>query len=83
MFIKPRHAVASVFGSICNGGGLSARKTSEIEVIFQDISKDLNQTYMLDYSAPPPKNYGWRTIQLIVKGLKGYKIRAKEGYEPE
>jgi len=66
-------------------GGLhySARKSKEIEEIFQDISRDLNQTYMLAYSAPQSQDSRWRSIQLVVKGLKGYKIRAKEGYEPD
>ncbi len=66
-------------------GGLSyaARKSYEIEEIFQDISRNLNQTYMLAYSAPQSQDSRWRTIQLEVKGVKGYKVRAKEGYDPE
>ncbi len=66
-------------------GGLSyeARQSGEIDEIFQDISRDLNQTYMLAYSPPRPDSSKWRTIQLEVKGLKGYRVRAKEGYDPE
>lgn len=60
-----------------------AHKTSEIAGIFQDISKDLQHTYMLAYKPPPAKDQKWRTIQLTVAGLKDAKIRAKEGYLPE
>jgi Ca-activated chloride channel family protein len=65
-------------------GGLSyaAKKSHDVENIFQNISKDLNHTYMLAYTAPQAKNDKWRSIQLVVKGLKAYKVRAKEGYEP-
>lgn len=66
-------------------GGLSyqARKTSEIANIFQEISGDLQHTYMLAYKPPPSPALKWRTIQLTVSGLKEPRIHAKEGYLPE
>jgi Ca-activated chloride channel family protein len=65
-------------------GGFSyaAKKSRDVEDIFQGISRDLNHTYMLAYTAPQANNDKWRSIHLIVKGPKGYKVRAKEGYEP-
>jgi VWFA-related protein len=60
-----------------------AHKTSEINGIFQDISGDLGHTYLLTYKPPPPTDQKWRTIELAVLGMKGVKVRAKEGYLPE
>jgi len=65
------------------GQAYEARKTGEITAIFQGISEDLQHTYMLAYKPPPSPGSKWRTIQLAVSGLKGAKIRAKEGYLPE
>ena len=60
-----------------------AHKTSEINGIFQDISGDLGHTYLLAYKPPPGTDQKWRTIELAVSGMKGVKVRAKEGYLPE
>lgn len=60
-----------------------ARKTSEIAAIFQQISGDLQHTYLLAYKPPPSPDSKWRTIQLSITGLKDAKIRAKEGYLPQ
>jgi len=64
-------------------GTFQAHKTSDIATVFQDISKDLQHTYMLAYKPPPNTTQHWRTIQLTVLGMKDAKIRAKEGYSPE
>jgi Ca-activated chloride channel family protein len=60
-----------------------AHSSKNIVDIFQEISGDLNHTYMLAYKPPPDTTHRWRTIQLAVVGVKDAKIRAKEGYEPE
>ena len=60
-----------------------AHKTSEIGTIFEQISGDLQHTYMLAFQPPPNPDPKWRTIQLTVSGLKDPRIRAKEGYLPE
>jgi Ca-activated chloride channel homolog len=65
------------------GQSYEAWKTDDITAIFQGISEDLQHTYMLAYKPPPSPGSQWRTIQLAVSGLKGAKIRAKEGYLPE
>ena len=59
-----------------------AKKAKEIGPIFQEISADLQHTYMLAYKAPPAEDEHWRTIGVMVNGLKNPKIRAKEGYFP-
>ena len=65
------------------GQPYQAHKTSDIAGIFQDISGDLQHTYMLSYKPPPAADAKWRTIQVAVNGVKDPKIRAKEGYLPE
>ncbi len=60
-----------------------AHKTSEIAGIFEAITGDLQHTYMLAYKPPPSSDRRWRTIELTITGLKGGKIRSKEGYLPE
>jgi Ca-activated chloride channel family protein len=59
-----------------------AKKAKEIDPIFQEISADLQHTYMLAYKAPPAEDQRWRTIAVTVNGLKAPKLRAKEGYFP-
>jgi Ca-activated chloride channel homolog len=60
-----------------------AHKTSEISSIFEQISGDLQHTYMLAFRPPANPEPKWRTIQVIVSGVKDPRIRAKEGYLPE
>jgi len=68
---------------LTGGQSYKVLKSSEISSVFQDISNDLKHTYLLAYKPPPAGEETWRTIQLAVKGLKDYKVRAKEGYVPE
>jgi Ca-activated chloride channel homolog len=65
------------------GQPYQARRASEISAIFQEISGDLQHTYMLVYKPPAVAEAKWRTIQLTVNGVKDAKIHAKEGYLPE
>jgi Ca-activated chloride channel family protein len=60
-----------------------AHKTSEIAGIFEAITGDLQHTYMMAYQAPASTDRRWRTIELTVTGLKGGKVRSKEGYLPD
>ena len=68
-----------------NTGGQVYRveKPADIQAVFQDISRDLKHTYLLGYRPPPAEGRSWRTIQVSVSGLKGVKIRAREGYLPD
>jgi len=65
------------------GQQYQVHKTNDISAIFQEISADLQHTYMLVYKPPAVAEAKWRTIQLTVNGLKDARIRAKEGYLPE
>ena len=65
------------------GRAYTVRKAREVEAVFQDISTDLQHTYLLAYRAPHTKDPRWRSIQMAVKDLKDYRLRAREGYFPE
>lgn len=60
----------------------AAKKPEAIKEVFEDISQDLQHTYVLSYSAPETRDDNWRQIQVSVNGLKNYEIRAKQGYFP-
>jgi VWFA-related protein len=60
-----------------------ARKPADVNGIFQEIIGDLQHTYVLAYRPPPGDRIKWRAIQLAVTGVKGYKVRAKDGYFPD
>ena len=59
-----------------------AKKSQDIEEIFADITKDPHHTYMLAYAPAPASDAKWRTIALLVKGLKEARVRARTGYFP-
>lgn len=68
------------------GTTYEAKKSSDIDEIFQKISKDLQHLYMLSYQPPSAvsdTDKKWRKIDVAVAGQKDYRIRAKEGYFPE
>ena len=66
------------------GTAYQVKKASEIEEVFQKIAKDLKHLYMIAYQ--PPANTGdsnWHKIEVAVRGVKDYRIRAREGYFPQ
>jgi Ca-activated chloride channel family protein len=66
------------------GAAYEVRKPGEIEQVFHEISEDLRHLYMISYRPPEVANDGrWRKIDLLIKGLKDYRVRAKEGYFAE
>lgn len=66
-----------------NGLAYEVKKAHEVEAVFEDISNDLQHTYMLAYKAPSTAEKKWRSIRVSVNGMKEYKVRAREGYLPE
>jgi Ca-activated chloride channel family protein len=66
------------------GSAYEVNKSSDIDVVFQKIGQDLQHLYMVSYQPPSaPGDAKWHKIDLSVKGLKDYRVRAKEGYFPE
>jgi len=66
------------------GAAYEVRKPGEIEQVFHEISEDLRHLYMISYKPPEVANDGkWRKIDLLIKGVKDYRVRSKEGYFAE
>jgi VWFA-related protein len=66
------------------GAAYEVKKPGEIEQVFHEISEDLRHLYMISYRPPQGTNDGtWRKIELLVKGPKDFRVRAKEGYFAE
>lgn len=66
------------------GAAFEVKKPGEIEQVFHEISQDLRHLYMISYKPPTGANDGkWRKIDLLVKGPKDCRVRAKEGYFAE
>ena len=66
------------------GAAYQVKKPNEIEEVFAKISEELKHLYMIAYQ--PPANTGdakWHKIEVAVRGIKGYRIRAREGYFPQ
>jgi VWFA-related protein len=81
------HKLKKTLGGLSEStGGLpfEARKSTDIEQIFQEISRDLKHLYLISYKPPPGTEPGkWRKIDVAVKGQREYRIRSKQGYSIE
>jgi VWFA-related protein len=67
---------------VTGGEAYAVSKPSQISRVFAAISDDVQHAYLLTYVAPPAVNDRWRTIQVVVKGVKTAQVRAREGYFP-
>jgi hypothetical protein len=65
-----------------SGETFEMEKLSALDRIFQEISQDLRNSYLLTYVPPAAGNSKWRTIELKARGIRGAKIQAREGYFP-
>lgn len=70
-------------GHSTGGAAYGVRKASEMEGVFATITSNIQHAYMLAYVAPPADDMRWRTIKVTVSGVKGARIRAREGYYPK
>jgi len=65
-----------------SGAAYKIEKPSAVNKVFGNISRDLQNSYLLTYVPPTIRDAKWRTIQLTARGLKGAKVIAREGYFP-
>jgi len=66
------------------GATYEVKSSKDIDAIFLGITQDLQHLYMLSYQAPTAAADGkWHKIDLVIKGVKKYSVRAKEGYYPD
>jgi Ca-activated chloride channel family protein len=67
------------------GKTYGAKDVHDAAQILQDVSAELQHTYLLSYRPPETKDDNWRRIQISLSGNKEYKdctVRSKEGYYP-
>ncbi|MBI4889625.1 MAG: VWA domain-containing protein [Acidobacteria bacterium] len=72
--------------SISKGtGGLAfaISDAREVSSVFDAISRDLSHGYLLTIHPAAAGSAGWRKLEVTLKGNAGYKVRAREGYQPE
>jgi Ca-activated chloride channel homolog len=70
---------------LTGGKAYGVKDAHDAAKIFEDVSAELQHTYLLSYRPPESKDGGWRRIQVSVNGAKEYKdytVRSKEGYFP-
>lgn len=65
------------------GVAFAIEKPSEIGRVFDTVSEDLTHGYLLYFQPLPSENSVTRTIQVVVSGSRGLKIRARAEYSPE
>jgi len=77
-------AILNELSQRTGGATYEVKRPTDTEGVFLDVTHDLQHLYMVSYHAPAgPADGRWRKIDLAVKGLKKYSIRAKEGYYPD
>jgi VWFA-related protein len=64
------------------GVAFAIEKPSEIGRVFDKVSEDLTHGYLLSFQAPQTESPARRTIQVVIGGSRGLKVRAREGYYP-
>ena len=71
---------------LTGGKTYGAKDAHEAARIFEDITAELQHTYLLAYRPPETKDDEWRQIQVsLAGGAKDYRdctVRSKEGYYP-
>jgi Ca-activated chloride channel homolog len=78
-YIKQLADLAKVTG----GESFAVRESSEIGAVFEKISEDLAHGYLLVFQPPSAEDHAWHPITVQVRGARGNKVRAREGYYPE
>ena len=63
-------------------GGLAfeMKRSSQAKQIFGEISNALKHGYLLAFRPPRATRESWRTIQVLVSGVRRPRVRAKSGY---
>ena len=62
------------------GSSYAIKRSADIEEVFQDITGNIQHSYMVAYVPPEADGVRWRSIRVNVKGMRDPRIRAREGY---
>jgi VWFA-related protein len=77
--VKQLRTLSDRTGGIC----YEAKTLHDVQAIFHDIQGELQHLYLLSYKPPAADPTKWRSIQVQISGVSGYKVRGKQGYFPE
>jgi Ca-activated chloride channel family protein len=78
-FLKQLASVSKATGGV----SFVIRQPSEIRGVFEHVSEDLMHGYLLAFRPSSAEDPGWHSIEVVVRGSRGYQVRAREGYYPE
>jgi Ca-activated chloride channel homolog len=66
------------------GAFYRVKKADDFAEVFQTIANNLRHLYLMSYKPPGDRVDGrWRKIDIQVRGVQNYRLRAKQGYFPE
>jgi VWFA-related protein len=78
-FLKQLADVSKATGGVA----FAIHNPAEIRSVFEHVSEDLMHGYMFAFRPAPAEDHSWRSIEVVLRGSKSYKVRAREGYYPE
>lgn len=65
------------------GESFAIKDSTEIGAVFEKVSEDLAHGYLLVFQPEAADDHAWRPITVQIRGARGSKVRAREGYYPE
>ncbi len=77
--IKQLAAVSKSTG----GESFVIHEPHEIRAVFDKVSAELSHGYLLVFQPDASEDRSWRNIEVGLQGVKGGKVRAREGYYPQ
>ena len=81
--LEDRELLKQIFelSDATGGRAFEMKASGHAQRIFAEVSASLRHSYLLGYQAPQIETPGWRTIRLVVNGIKRPRVRAKSGYQ--
>ena len=62
------------------GSTFLIRQLNDISGVFEKVSQDLLHGYLVAFQPAPGDNHSWRRIEVVLSGVKGLQVRAREGF---
>ncbi len=78
-YLKQLEGISKATG----GEAFKIQNPNEIGAVFEKVSEDLAHGYLLSFQPNAVEGHVWHPIEVGVRGARGQKVRAREGYYPE
>jgi len=65
------------------GTQFQIHRLADIGFVFDKVSQDLQHGYLVAFQPTPGDNRAWRKIEVVLSGVKGMQVRARQGYYAE